>query len=205
MLVLVMAGNLMAQKTKIKGETKAVSADSMRAAMGKAAMRGSALMRGSRDSLNAANMQPPSAVVDSFAVAPKTDPAYTAVKASQFSDARKRIADAEAELAKAAKALAEASQSGEIKDAELESAAERIRLQTENLDKIRKRLAAVEKEWKASHHPVEPGSVESKAKVPAVPPAPKTASPKGGMTKPGLVPAATDSIAAPKPNPKKLK
>ncbi|MFN8396701.1 MAG: hypothetical protein U0176_18895 [Bacteroidia bacterium] len=183
-VLLTMGGLAYGQKGKLKGET---AQDSAAAAQARASEANQAV----RDSLRSQISMPATAAVDTFAPAPKTDPAFSYVQAQDFADARKRIAQAEEDLAKAAAALVRASQSGQYTDEQLEKAAERIRLQTESLETIKKRIAAVEKDWKVVKRiPEEPVKPESNPKA-----VPASGGSKGKLTggatspSPGVQPA----------------
>lgn len=184
---LLMVGSAWGQKGKIKGDPAPMNSDT-NSVSGKAAMRGSNLMKASRDSLQASGTNPGTAVVDSFATAPKSDMAFTLTKREDFLMARQRITDAEQELDRAAKALAKASQSGAHSDAALEAAAARIKVQSDQLTAISKRLAEIEKAWMVGRAPL---PVAKPTDSPKAAPAPVTPSPKGGLLgKPPVTPAA---------------
>lgn len=185
-VLLATGGLAMGQKGKLKGETAQDSASA-------AQSRASEANQAARDSLRSQVSMPATAAVDTFAPAPKTDPAFSYLQAGDFADAHKRIAQAEEDLSKAAAALVRASESGQYTDKQLEEAAERIRLQTESLEVIKKRISAVEKDWKVLKRiPEEP---EKPATGPKSVPAPGGSKGKlgGNPGNPSPVPSAQPS------------
>lgn len=181
-------GSIAAQKTMLKGHP--TPADSAEAA----AARAELLMKAARDSLRTMPIAPPSAVVDSFAVAPATDPAFSFVSQEEFDAVRKRITQAERDLSTAAKALDRASQSGRYSDTVLEAAGERIRLQGEALQAVEARLDAMEQDWKTRYKTPRAASAPSPSSpstkpAPAPPAQPATSNPKAGLGKPELQPS----------------
>jgi hypothetical protein len=195
LLLLACASNAFAQKGKIKGEPTQMSADT-NSVNGKAALRGGTLMKASGDSLQASPIAIPSTVVDTFLPGPKPSATFTLTKASDFQTARKRILEAENDLADAAKALALASASGKYSDAALEERAANIKMQSEHLNAISKRLTALEQQWTVGRGPIPPLTPKEPAKVS---PPPVTPSPKGGL---GKQPTPTTPL---QPASKKLK
>jgi hypothetical protein len=181
--LLACATNALAQKNKIKKEPTELRADT-NTVNGKAALRGSELMKASKDSLKASPIMASSGVVDTFLPAPRSPMTFTLTKAADFQAARQRITDAEKDLQTAAAAVALASQSGKYSDALLEERAAKIKALSSQLEAVSKRLAELQKKWEVGRQPI--AAIQPKI-APKQNPVPVTPAPGTGPGKKGII------------------
>jgi hypothetical protein len=177
------ATNAFAQKNKIKKEPTELRADT-NTVNGKAALRGSELMKASRDSLKSSPILASSGVVDTFLAAPKSPMTFTLTKVADFQAARQRIADAEKELQTAAAAVALASKSGKYSDALLEERAAKIKALSTQLEAVSKRLTEIQNKWEVGRQPI---AAAQPTPAPKANPTPIAPIPSTGPGKKGII------------------